>query len=215
MQSKAKTITILLQQSEVYGEPALLPRYSTRAGQLRNLLESSGSVIGIQHLPGMETGRTVIGKETGWYGATRAAAVQRGSTYKCHVCRIPPRQDQICCRTKAILQCKSWEITKYTTIPYGCGVPWVFPLLCQDPSLFSKAASNCSVCQIQPAAVSCLPFPSQPPQPAAPRNVVLERCLMWLTPSLSSQFPGMPAVFHLFYVFHDVSILHCISWLAS
>jgi len=47
MQSKdKKTITILLYQSEVRAEPALLSRCSTGAGQLKKLLKSSGSVIG-------------------------------------------------------------------------------------------------------------------------------------------------------------------------
>ena len=117
---------------------------------------------------------------------------------------------------KAFCNAKSWEITKCATIPYGCGVPWVLLVLCQDPSLFSRGLQALSAQFAGSSLLLLAVSPSIPNLPSPPqRNVVLQHCLIWLTPSLSSHFLGMPAVFQLFYTFRDVSILHHISWLAS
>lgn len=94
---------------------------------------------------------------------------------------------------KPFFNTKSWEVTKCTTIPYGCDVPWVSLVLCQDPSLFSEEPQALSTQFAGSSLLLLAVSPSLPNLPSPPqRNVVLEHCLTWLTSSLSSCFPIIP-----------------------
>lgn len=94
---------------------------------------------------------------------------------------------------KLFCNAKSLEITKCTMIPYGCGVPWVLLLLPQDSSPFSKGLQARSAQFAGSSPLLLVVSPSLPTIPSPPqRNVALECCLTWLTPSLSSHLPSMP-----------------------